>query len=81
MVQKRVKKLASLDKNTRIALEKIVRDIITGNIQYYDTKKLTGSPYYRIRKGNIRIIFDRNGKTGIIKKIDFRGDIYKKFGK
>ncbi len=81
MVQKRVKKLASLDKNTRIALEKIVRDIITGNIQHYDTKKLTGSPYYRIRKGNIRIIFDRDGKVGIIKKIDFRGDIYKKFSK
>ena len=45
-----------------------------------DVKKLAGNweGYYRIRKGDIRIIFQVNipGKTIFIDKIDFRGSVY-----
>lgn len=78
MVQQRVKKLASLDAKTRKLLEPIVRDIIHWHVDQYDMKKLAWSPYRRIRKGNIRIIFDRDDSHGQVKKIDFRGDVYKK---
>lgn len=46
-----------------------------------DLKKLEGEweGYYRIRKGEIRIIFSINktDKVLFVEKIDFRGDVYK----
>lgn len=46
-----------------------------------DVKKLTGDweGYYRLRKGNIRIIFEVNktGKVLYVEKVDFRGDVYR----
>ncbi|OGV72187.1 MAG: plasmid stabilization protein [Methylophilales bacterium RIFCSPHIGHO2_02_FULL_57_10] len=44
-----------------------------------DTKKLEGEPYYRLRVGNWRIIYDRQDdlKVIAIEKIKPRGDAYK----
>ena len=46
-----------------------------------DVKKLTGdwTGYYRLRKGEIRIIFSLNKseKSLYVEKIDYRGDVYK----
>ncbi len=44
-----------------------------------DVKKLVGEPYYRLRVGNWRIIFDRQDDIKIIavEKVKPRGDAYK----
>lgn len=44
-----------------------------------DIKKLEGGPYYRMRVGNWRIIFDRQDEVRVItiEKIKPRGDVYK----
>lgn len=42
-----------------------------------DVIKLQGKTGYRLRVGNFRIIFDRNGNILYISRIDNRGQIYK----
>lgn len=42
-----------------------------------DVKKLTGQPYYRLRVGDYRVIFTRNGNIIEVAKIDNRGQVYK----
>jgi mRNA interferase RelE/StbE len=44
-----------------------------------DIKKLQGEPYFRLRVGKWRIIFDRDDEIKIIaiEKIKSRGDVYK----
>ena len=42
-----------------------------------DVKKLTGMPYFRLRVGNIRVIFDMYGRVISIIKIENRGQAYK----
>ena len=46
-------------------------------LPYGDVKKLTGNPYFRLRVGNYRVIFDRNGNVIEIVRIDNRGQVYK----
>ncbi|MBR1649249.1 MAG: type II toxin-antitoxin system RelE/ParE family toxin [Alphaproteobacteria bacterium] len=40
-------------------------------------KELKGSPFYRLRVGNYRVVFDENGTILNIIKIDNRGNVYK----
>lgn len=42
-----------------------------------DVKKLKGQPYYRLRVGDFRILFDRDGSVILVVKIDNRGQVYK----
>lgn len=42
-----------------------------------DVKKLTGMPYFRLRVGNFRVIFDMYGRVLSIVKIENRGQAYK----
>lgn len=42
-----------------------------------DVKKLQGRNGYRLRVGDYRIIFDKNGNIIYIERIDNRGQIYK----
>ena len=42
-----------------------------------DVKKLKGQPYYRLRVGDFRVLFDRNGEVLLIVKIDNWGQVYK----
>lgn len=42
-----------------------------------DVIKLQGKAGYRLRIGNFRIIFNRNGNVLYISRIDNRGQIYK----
>jgi len=43
-----------------------------------DVKKLKGSMFYRLRVGNMRVVFeiDHLEKMIFIQTIDYRGDIY-----
>lgn len=60
------------DKTTRIHIVEAIRKLPQG-----DVKKLQGQEGYRLRVGDYRIIFDKNGDILYIEKIDGRGQIYK----
>ena len=74
------KKLQSLPRvdRFRIAekLEQLGRDPDNSSL---DIKKLEGEPYFRLRVGNWRVIFERHDVVRIItiEKINPRGDAYK----
>lgn len=74
------KKLQSLPRSERFRLaEKIEQLGANPDSQELDVKKLEGVPYYRLRVGNWRVIFDRNETVQVIaiEKIKPRGDAYK----
>ncbi len=71
--------LSKLTKSERALIKVILEDVLTLNLQNYDVKPLRGyKGFFRLRRGNIRIIFTKEGKTGTIIAIDYRKNIYKK---
>ena len=48
------------------------------NLPKGDVIKLQGSPYYRLRVGTYRVIFDRLFNVIKVERIDNRGQAYKK---
>lgn len=67
-----IKFLAKQDKPTRIRIVSAIQALPSG-----DVKKLQGQPYYRLRVGDFRILFDRDGVIIEVIKIDNRGQVYK----
>lgn len=47
------------------------------NLPSGDVKKLQGREGYRLRVGDYRVIFDKNGNIIYIERIDNRGQVYK----
>lgn len=72
-----LKKLGRVDR-TRIA-EKIQKLGDNPDDPVLDVKRLEGEPYWRLRVGDWRVIFDRQDAVRIIaiEKIKPRGDVYK----
>lgn len=64
--------LKKQDSTTRNRIRSAIQNLPSG-----DVKKLQGMNGYRLRVGNYRIIFDRNGNILYIERIDNRGQIYK----
>ncbi len=75
--KKKLETLSRLDRN-RIT-EKIMMLGNNPDNPSLDVKALQGEPYYRLRIGNWRIIFDRKNDIRVIaiEKIKPRGDAYK----
>ena len=75
----RIKKfLSKLTKKERALMRKILGDVLTLNTQNYDVKPLKGyKGFFRLRKGDIRVVFTKEKNIGIVADIDFRKDIYK----
>ncbi len=74
------KKLQSLPRQERFRLaEKIDQLGANPDSQELDVRKLEGEPYYRLRVGNWRVIFDRQDAVRVIaiERIKPRGDAYK----
>ena len=74
------KKLQSLPRPERFRLaEKIEQLGANPDSAGLDIRKLEGEPYYRLRVGNWRVIFDRQDTIRVIaiEKIKPRGDAYK----
>lgn len=67
-----IKFLSKQDKPTRIRIVEAIKNLPQG-----DVKKLQGQDSYRLRVGDYRIIFDKNGDVLYIEKIDNRGQVYK----
>jgi mRNA-degrading endonuclease RelE of RelBE toxin-antitoxin system len=71
--------LSKLTKSERLIIQNILRDLLVLKLENYDVKQLKGHKgVFRLRKGNIRIVFIKENETGIILDIDYRKDIYKK---
>lgn len=67
-----IKFLSKQDKPTRIRIIEAIKQLPQG-----DVKKLQGQKNYRLRVGDYRVIFDKNGDILYIEKIDNRGQVYK----
>ncbi|MCW6660011.1 type II toxin-antitoxin system RelE/ParE family toxin [Aerococcaceae bacterium NML191292] len=74
-----------IEKKARKFLEKLPQNIKTRILQaiyrypYSDVKKLKGTPYYRMRVGDYRIIYDENGNVISIIEIGHRKNIYNNY--
>lgn len=78
--QQAKKKLQSLSGIERVRIAEHIQLLgLNPDDPVLDIKKLVGEPYYRMRVGNWRIIFDRQDEVRIIaiEKIKPRGDAYK----
>lgn len=64
--------LKKQDKTTRNRIRNAIHQLPAG-----DVKKLQGRNGYRLRIGDFRVIFDRNGNVLYIERINNRGQIYK----
>lgn len=82
MTDKITKTLRKLTDKEQKILKKLINQIEEGDITGLDVKKLTGShSIYRVRKGNIRILYhlDKNNKYKLI-SLERRSDTtYSKF--
>lgn len=67
-----LKFLAKQDAPTRRRIQDAITDLPAG-----DVKKLQGASGYRLRVGDFRVLFDRDGNIIFIIKIGNRGQIYK----
>lgn len=64
--------LAKQEEKVRQRIESAIQALPSG-----DVKKLRGQPYYRLRVGDFRVLFDRDGTVILVVKIDNRGQVYK----
>ncbi|MSP53370.1 MAG: type II toxin-antitoxin system RelE/ParE family toxin [Gammaproteobacteria bacterium] len=74
------KKLESMPRNVRAKIIDKINDLgHNPDDPTLDVKRLIGEPYYRLRVGDWRIIFDREDvlKIIFIERIKPRGDVYK----
>lgn len=67
-----IKFLARQEESVRIRIRSALQRLPAG-----DVKKLTGQPYYRLRVGDFRILFTRDGHIIEVSKIDNRGQVYR----
>ncbi|MCI8827250.1 MAG: type II toxin-antitoxin system RelE/ParE family toxin [Ruminiclostridium sp.] len=64
--------LAKQESTVRRRIETAIQALPVG-----DVKKMKGQPYFRLRVGDFRILFDRDGAVILVVKIDNRGQVYK----
>lgn len=67
-----IKFLNKQDKPTKIRIVTAINRLPAG-----DVKKLQGESGYRLRVGDFRVIFDKDGNIIYIEKIDNRGQVYR----
>ncbi|MFN7161026.1 MAG: type II toxin-antitoxin system RelE family toxin [Candidatus Gracilibacteria bacterium] len=70
--------LKNLSHSERELLREIILRIVQNNLETLDVKKLQSTKnLYRIRKGNIRIVFVKQKSQNVLINIYFRKDAYK----
>ncbi len=74
-----IKTLAKMPSAIAIKIEAAFNQLATGNSINLDIKPLEGMPYYRLRVGQWRAVYNINeGKlTIVVVKIGARGGVYK----
>ena len=75
MVRKIDKALKKLTKNEREKIEQVLSLILTGSTKTLDIKKLKGfSDIYRVRSGDMRILYRMDGEEIYLLAIERRGE-------
>lgn len=70
--------LSKLNCKQRSLFIKIFEDILNLRLKNYDIKPLKGMKnIFRLRKGDIRVVFTKTDSKGYILDINFRKDVYK----
>ncbi|RLI85440.1 MAG: type II toxin-antitoxin system RelE/ParE family toxin [Archaeoglobales archaeon] len=74
-----IKFLDNLEENRRVRILEVLKSLRNFPLIRADIKKI-GSKTYRLRIGNIRIIFDfdKCENAVFVKRVDYRGRAYKK---
>jgi len=67
-----LKFLAKQEDAVRSRIRRAIESLPSG-----DVKKLVGQVYYRLRVGDFRVLFTRDGHIIEVAKIDNRGQVYK----
>ncbi|KND50399.1 MAG: hypothetical protein AB202_01960 [Parcubacteria bacterium C7867-007] len=75
------KLLKKLSQNDRDRLEEVLTLLISGDTSSLDIKKLKGvTDVYRVRTGDMRVIFQKQGKELFVLEVGRRDEgTYKKF--
>lgn len=67
--------LRKLSPEQRAIVTNLIERILKGDTLYMDVQKLQGYPnVFRVRKGNIRIIFKRKNEQYFILSIEYKSD-------
>ena len=67
--------LKRLSKKERLNIERCIKDILLDNTNHLDIKKLVGrSDLFRVRKGDIRIIYQKTNNDVKLLIIERRSD-------
>lgn len=75
MVDKIDKSIAQLSAKEQRLLKNVLEQVRQGNLSHLDVKKLKGyTDVYRVRKGNMRIIFQKKEKSVSILSVERRSD-------
>lgn len=75
MVDRLTKFLRKRDRKTALLLVGILEQMASGNLSAMEVKKLKGKKnIFRIRKGRIRIIFEKRADKIFVLKVDYRDD-------
>ncbi len=78
-MDKIAKFLNKLNKKQREKIQELILKILANDISEFKVKKLKGfEDLYRIREGQIRMVFRKKDGKNILININFRKDIYKK---
>jgi mRNA-degrading endonuclease RelE of RelBE toxin-antitoxin system len=75
MVDKLVKFLRKQNPEIARSILELIEKILVGDLRGCDVRRLKGkSNLYRLRKGRIRIIFEKKEGKFLVKKITYRDD-------
>lgn len=70
--------LLKLNHKQRSLFLKIFEDILNLELKNYDVKSLKGMRnIFRLRKGDVRVVFTKTDSKGYVLDINFRKDVYK----
>lgn len=70
--------LSKLSPKQRSLSLKIFEDILSLELKNYDIKPLKGMKnIFRLRKGDVRVVFTKTDSKGYVLDINFRKDVYK----
>lgn len=66
-----IKFLSKQEQSVRRRIKEAIENLPDG-----DVIKMRGQPYYRLRVGNFRVLFTRDGHIIAVTKIENRGQVY-----
>ena len=67
-----IKFLSKQEQSVRRRIKEAIENLPDGYVV-----KMRGQPYYRLRVGNFRVLFTRDGHIIEVSKIDNRGQVYR----